>query len=87
MYPLRVKPTFESEDGGGVEPSDITIHIEESDLPPLITPAPVKKSKGVVGGGSKDAQTSSIQFQALESGYKRKSGFWVSFAMRKGASI
>ena len=75
LYPLRVKPTFESADGEG-GPLDVVIQIEDSDAP-LITTAPVKKTRRDTGG-SRDAHTSNIQFQALESGYKRQSGFWVS---------
>ena len=60
FYPLRVKPTFASADGER-GPSDVVLQIEDSDVP-LITKAPVKKTRPDTGG-SRDAHTSNIQFQ------------------------
>ena len=79
LYPLRMTLTSDSESTDiGVDPTDVVICIEINDAP-LISPAPVKKERRAERNGHMN-KGSSIQFQALVSGFKKQQiGFWVSF--------
>ena len=60
-----------------MDPTDVVLRIEDNDAP-LITPVPTRKKRR---GGRDDhaGEDSNIQFQALESGFKKQQGgFWVS---------
>jgi hypothetical protein len=81
LYPLRIKSSLGSVDYGvdsvdnGMDSAvSVVLHLEDN-AAPLITPSPLS---GKRRGGGRGDDGSDIQFQAIESGYKKlQSGFWV----------
>ena len=74
LYPLRIKPTFESEHGGESK-EQVIVDIDQPEEIHLIEIKPKKEDNGSSLGNS------TIQFQAVEDARMTRNvqnGFWVN---------